>query len=739
MYMPTVLQNAIGAPLRSEQHADKLLPRVLSRLDMLTIFIIIVVFIPNASVVHSTRGLGIANYLLWLLGIMTFLLPGALVSAQLNRFMPVEGSIYVWTHRALGPIWGFLGGGCAWFAGMLEMLACSNSVIATIQGTSILLWGKEPGWLVTSWQQGIAVVAILLLTGWFVTFPLSSIMKWAKGIIALYAGAILLIGLAGVVWQLQKHVAQVPLTMNAADFVGQSFLLYGAIVLALLGIEVPLNMAAETRQPNAPKLFLSIGPFIVLIAYLLTAFGVMSVLPNNAPNTLYLTITVADMVFGAPGALLVGFSIITFCIISMIIYNLIFARILFVAALDYRLPTPLARINHHRVPSRATTIQTFIVLIIVLLVYIIGPFLYHQEGAVFSLMMCAIIQSVATIIWFFSMVFLFLDLPVLLKRFHRLLIRNTSQLIAPPWLLYLCSFVGGLASLIGIWTILKVSWNSQLISDEHWRLTVSITTIIFLAIGLISAAYPRLLSNVKMQQVAYQKLSELDQLKDAFLATASHELRTPLTIVQGYLELLKLMEDASGDEKRAFIAKACRACDELVVLLANVMDASRLKLDAAALHLENVALKSTTLAIVDLFEPLVLQQQRVITLDIDENITVKADETRLKQVLHNLISNALRYSPAKTPIQIVATVEKGEMVRISVSDQGLGIPPDKQATIFDKFVRLERDMHGEVRGSGLGLFITRQLVEAMQGTIRVESSGIEHEGSTFSFTLRSAQ
>ena len=72
---------------------------------------------------------------------------------------------------------------------------------------------------------------------------------------------------------------------------------------------------------------------------------------------------------------------------------------------------------------------------------------------------------------------------------------------------------------------------------------------------------------------------------------------------------------------------------------------------------------------------------------------------------------------------------------VTRSDQGPGIPPDKQEAIFDKFVRLERDLNGSVRGSGLGLYITRQLVEAMQGTITVHSSGVKGEGSTFSFTL----
>lgn len=75
------------------------------------------------------------------------------------------------------------------------------------------------------------------------------------------------------------------------------------------------------------------------------------------------------------------------------------------------------------------------------------------------------------------------------------------------------------------------------------------------------------------------------------------------------------------------------------------------------------------------------------------------------------------------------------MVKVSIIDQGYGVPPAKQAVIFERFVRLERDMHGTTRGSGLGLAITRQLVEAMHGTISVESSGIEGKGSTFSFTL----
>ncbi|GHO99456.1 hypothetical protein KSF_095040 [Reticulibacter mediterranei] len=748
LYTPTILQNALGNPLRSEQRAGELLPHVLSPLDMLTIFIAIVVFISNVSIVQSAD-VGIATYIYWIVGVLTFLVPGAIVAEQLNRFMPVEGSIYVWTHRALGPLWGFLAGFCAWFPGVLVLLAGSDTIITFLHGISFQLQGHELNWLNTPWQQGVVVLLLLLLTGWLATFPLSALMKWAKGIVALYCITILLVGLAGVIWLFSGHPPQVSLAPGVVGSVQQPFVLYGVIVLALLGVEVPLNLNAETRRPDAAKLFLRWGPLVTLIAYLLGTFGVMVVVSQNVSDSPYSTLAAVQIVFGAPVAALVGLIFVLFFLTTVVLYNVAFARILFVAALDYRLPSFLTRMNRHSATYWATNVQTIIVMIITLVVYIIGPLLYPDVGAAFSARIYNVILATTNIIWCLSMVILFFDLPIILVRFRSMLSRSASLLILPRWVLHLCCLVGGMACLFGIWTTFNASWNPHLISDDQWHIIIGMTTITFLVIGLIAAAYPRLLSNVQEQtaiarenarlyrelQMAYTRLSELDQLKDAFLTTASHELRTPLTIVQGYLELLKVMEDVSTEERQAFITKACRACDELTVLLANIMDASRLQFDAATLHIMDIPLKSTTVVTIDLFEPLIRQKQHNILIDIDPYITVKADETRLKQVLHNLISNALRYSPEHTAIQIVAEVKDGNMVRVSISDRGRGIPPDKQAMIFEKFVRLERDMHGDVRGSGLGLFITRQLVESMCGSIRVDSSGIKNEGATFSFTL----
>jgi len=750
-YAPTPMQSIMGEPLRSEQRTGEILPRVLSRVDMFVIFITIVLFIPNVSLAHAT-GVGSATYVYWVIGTLTFLIPGAVVTGQLNRFMPVDGSIYVWTHRALGPLWGFFAAFCAWFPVILAVLAGSDTVLSLVQGIGVQLFGAGTSWFAAPWQQGIFIVVILIITGWVATQPLHLIMRIAKVVIPLYGLGIVVLGLAGVVWLPKGHAPQPALTTGQPGFGQQSLVLYSIIVLALLGVEVPLNMAAETQETQAARLFLRWGPLLVLIAYLLGTFGVMAVVPQSDAGLTYSTLTAVRIVFGVPLSVLVALTFIGFFLFVAIIYNLTFARILFVAALDHRMPPALAKVNRHAAPFLAITTQSVIAIVIAVNIYFIGPLVYRVTSAALSTQMYDVYEATTTVIWCISMIILFLDLPILLRRFRAFLVKRREQLVAPAWVLYLCCIVGGAASLLAIWTTLTQSWVSVPIPNSSWFQIVGLATLISLGIGFIGAAYPRLLSNLDAQtaaarenarmyselSAAYAKLSEMDQLKDAFLNTASHELRTPLTIVQGYLELLGEMEDLSPELRRSFLNNARRACDELVLLQANIMDASRVEFDAATLQRVSIPLKETCTVVVDLFEPLILQQQRQVEVDIPADLMVLADETRLKQILRNLIANALRYSPQKTPICITARQEQ-TMVRVNVIDRGPGIPPDQHKVIFEKFVRLERDRLGGTGGSGLGLFITRQLVEAMKGSITVESSGIAGEGAIFSFTLPDAQ
>ncbi len=745
------LQGALGEPLRSEQRIHQFFPRALTRFDLLVIFIAIVLFIPNASVVQATQGAGGATYIFWIVGTLTFLVPGALVSAQLYRFMPSDGSIYVWTHRALGPLLGFFAAFCFWLPGILVPFATADSVLTLLQGIGVQVTGNNANWLVDPHLGGLAVLGVLVLAGGISLLPLRQIMRAARVTIVLYCLCIFIVGLAGAVWLLSGHPPATPLTTSKLGYGSQSFVLYGVIVLALLGVEVPLNMAGEERERGASMLFLCWGPLLVLLAYLLGTFGVMAIVRPPDAGVGFSTLTAVAIVFGAPASVVVGIIFIGFFLMATVIYTITFARILFVSALDHRLPPSLAKVNRYGAPYRAIVVQILIVILIAIYAYFAGPLLYSFDPTYFSQDAYNVSQATITVIWCISMVILFVDLPVVLYRIRALSQRKSARcLLVAPWLLQLASAVGIVASLFGIWTTLTQSWDSHLISNAEWSKYIGVSTLVCLSIGLIGSAYPRLLGSLQQQTEAarenarlyqelteaYDKLSQLDQMKDAFLTTASHELRTPLTIMQGYLELIGAMEDAPPELRRSFLNKALRACDELVLLQANIMDASRIKFDTASLVISDLPLKEIVEHVTDLFEPLILQQERRFEIQIPAELRVQADETRLKQVLRNLIANALRYSPEKTPLAISAGIEpEPHLARISVRDFGAGIPHDQQEAIFDKFVRLERDMHGIIRGSGLGLYITRQLVEAMGGTICVESSGVPGEGSMFRFTL----
>src|SRR5207248_5526556 len=134
-------------------------------------------------------------------------------------------------------------------------------------------------------------------------------------------------------------------------------------------------------------------------------------------------------------------------IAAAIIYNVTFARILFASALDHRLPSALVKVNSHAAPYCAIIIQTAIAIVLVVYTYFIAPFAYSAQAIIFSTEVYTVSQATTTVIWCISMVILFLDLPVLLRRFHPFLARRRDQLIAPTWVLYLSCIVGGIASL----------------------------------------------------------------------------------------------------------------------------------------------------------------------------------------------------------------------------------------------------------------------------------------------------
>ncbi|MDX6410976.1 MAG: glutamate:GABA antiporter, partial [Gaiellaceae bacterium] len=179
----------------SERIAPTALPRVLNSLDMSVIFLAIVLFIVQASVIQPA---GPAAFTYWILGFLLFLIPGALVTAQLGLMFPQEGSLYVWTQKALGPFWGFFAGFCAWWPGVLVMVATADLVVT--------LWQFiDPGSLAKTWQQMIVILAVLWFSAGLSSMRLRITQTYANLVVFFYGGAVFVIGLAGVLWLLRGH------------------------------------------------------------------------------------------------------------------------------------------------------------------------------------------------------------------------------------------------------------------------------------------------------------------------------------------------------------------------------------------------------------------------------------------------------------------------------------------------------------------------------------------------------
>ena len=244
-------------------------------------------------------------------------------------------------------------------------------------------------------------------------------------------------------------------------------------------------------------------------------------------------------------------------------------------------------------------------------------------------------------------------------------------------------------------------------------------------------------------EAAYHQQVYLNELKDDFLLNVNHELRTPLTAIYGFLDLLREYHgQLDSSIELTLINQAVHGCEELQQLVNNVLDTLKGDFKEKEPTAEIFSIALAVNEVMNLFEP----QKKLdyhINMIIPENLCVMADKQYVHQVLLNLLSNAFKYSPIHTPIEISARLfdnseVKGNiqsLVCVSVQDAGPGIPPLEKPVLFGKFVRLKRDLVGSVRGTGLGLYISKQLVEAMGGSIWVESSGVAGQGSRFSFTL----
>jgi PAS domain S-box-containing protein len=224
---------------------------------------------------------------------------------------------------------------------------------------------------------------------------------------------------------------------------------------------------------------------------------------------------------------------------------------------------------------------------------------------------------------------------------------------------------------------------------------------------------------------AESEANRANRAKSEFLSRMSHELRTPMNAILGFAQLLE-MDDPNPEQGEA-LAHILRGGRHLLDLINEVLDISRIEAGRLSLSLEPVEIAETLTESFDLVQPLARQREIRLSAPVGCACHVLGDRQRLKQVLINLISNAIKYNRANGTVTVICE-RRDERLRISIADTGIGIPAEKRDSLFIPFERLGAE-HGAIEGTGLGLALAKRLVEAMEGTMGVEST--LGEGSMF--------
>jgi signal transduction histidine kinase len=242
----------------------------------------------------------------------------------------------------------------------------------------------------------------------------------------------------------------------------------------------------------------------------------------------------------------------------------------------------------------------------------------------------------------------------------------------------------------------------------------------------------QLLENRRMARriASLEAQRELARMQDEFISTISHELRTPLGMIKGYVTTL-MREDANWDSETRleFLEIVDEEADRLRELIDNLLDSSRLETGTLGMTLEPI--KLSTIIRDSISRTQAVYPEMEVEIEIGEDIPIlQADPTRIAQVMDNLLSNANKYAPGS---QIaVQSDRRDNVVEIGVKDDGPGIPPEHVPHLFERFYRVP-EQSSNVRGTGLGLYICRKIIEAHSGEIGVESQ--EGSGTRIFFTL----
>lgn len=267
------------------------------------------------------------------------------------------------------------------------------------------------------------------------------------------------------------------------------------------------------------------------------------------------------------------------------------------------------------------------------------------------------------------------------------------------------------------------------VKRAYWSIVLASLVLILLVTN-----YVRLNQYVLM----YNKIKEVDEMKDNFVSMTSHELKTPLTAINGYLDLLKSSESKLNKDEIHYLSNIQKSTSHLRALVEDILEVSRIEQGRISYNFSKVSATKILAEIVDSLSN--KAQEKKLELSYRNEIQkgedlILVDPDRLNQIMINLVGNSIKYTE-KGKVEVIIRKD-GDKVVIAIEDTGIGMSAEEQRGLFGKFNRIKNEKTSKIEGTGLGLWITKQLIEQMKGEVQVES--VKGKGSRFSVIFPEAK
>ncbi|BBY66155.1 APC family permease [Mycolicibacterium helvum] len=481
--------------LATELVPEQVLPKVMTTFGLTATYVFIICWITGSSIMAAGGWTAIP---MWILGILTFLIPAGMAVAELGNLWPGEGGVYIWATRTMGETWGFIGGYLSWIPVVLN----SASSPAIILQFLLLAFHAELGLTLTIILQVVLLWAVVGLA----LAKLAANQRIMNTVFVVYWALTAVIFVSGVIYAIRNGSAQ-PFTAHAAlvpDFAGAGFL-YGTVLLYLVGVETPYNMGAEflSVRKSGPKMVVW-GSIALILIYLLTTLGTVMVLPADQVDPV--TGVIGMLGTAAPKGVMEVCAVVLAGIVfvALMSYQVTYSRLIFVSGLERHLPRIFTHLNPRtRNPVTAVLIQGVLSSLL-----IVG--LYSQSSMA---NVTVFLQGGLSIAWLISGFFFLVPVIIARKKYaDRYAAEKFWRIPGGMVGVWITIIIGSLGTIGGVYYSFAKSWIKD-VPDSTWMLwTGSIAAGMFV-LGVVVYIFGRRSAHKMTQEDALAHLAVLDLKK----------------------------------------------------------------------------------------------------------------------------------------------------------------------------------------------------------------------------------